>query len=607
MSNQLNKPTEGTSNWHEPLNENFEAIEEKFDWIDTQLEQRNAEGDGEPGDTPADRYVVERTSGNYEALRDNGTVVEFGSDGQAVLQAAIDDCPTDGRVDVRGNYSFGSTPVKITKDLRLYGYNARIDHRVSRGAFEIEGNYVTSTKLNRSSAAGDESITVTDASGIKPGQIILFESDDRICHPDDQTAFAGEGHFVHVVDGNKVTLEDTIQWDHGYDLSEMDVDVYIYDPITVQMKGFKIVADTSSDYAAVTARATSMSLFADMQIDLHGDWGIRIENSGGATIRDCLIKRGGLASTAYGIQIWAGCFDCTVESCLVKSNRHSFTCTIGGGKYAMPSRGTLVTGCSFSTSIGACVDTHGGSAIDITYDNCMFHTHGQRGVLVGAFHTYIQNCKFYVTSNAIHDRNDQLYPMNLYVTNCYARDVGRFVRTQQTTSGVKSYDNFEVRNCKVDRCRYFVDVADPIRQLAVTGNQVNRCTDSRNLFFRNEIGESAIIANNQIIGGEDRCIYFNGGATGVIVTGNVIKDINGGGRVIDMNTNVTRSLISNNLFIMNQGVTIYRDRGESNYNICRDNVIHMPNASSSTIDVASGSRSRNNDLLDTNTNEWTTT
>lgn len=560
--------------------------------------------DERTGDPPTNIFVQEYDS-EYRATYADGEVIESGSDGWAVLSAAVRTIPSGGTLFVKGRYDATST-LEITKSMQLHGHGASItvDESVSH-AFEISGEERYQTELVDSVETGGYNVQLEASDDIQKGDMLLFEDagGEAVLGRGQP---AGEPHSVLGVDGNTVTLEDTIIWRGGYDSGTL---VYVINPIEIQCSGFDLEGPAKDEtYVGIMARECRNSVFEGLFLDKFGSRGIALEGCANSRIRDCTVIQSAdiEASDGYGIQIRAGCHDILVEGCTAKECRHPFSITPAGPR-EVASRSVTVRDCFVSSDGSAALNCHGGSAHDITFDGCMVHTWGQPGVRTGAQKTKVSGCEFRMEDHhAITTRNDgQEMVITVSDTDIYGAGNAINLSNDEDYEFAPLWKLVHIDGVRANDCYRFFHLEsgriDRVRNLVIR----NSCWDA--------VGETGIRIENRLDGGSIKGNTFGDApndahistrrqegtnVTNLHISENRFEQSSNADTFIQL-ANATRCTISNNKFESESGGGLYTDDANSTQNIVKQNTYFGPVGSGNMVAVDADSIAADNYFMDT--------
>lgn len=539
---------------------------------------------------PTDVFVQEHDSG-YSAAYGDGDIIDSGTDGWAILQTAIRTIPEGGNVFVRGRYE-ATEPIEIDKSLRIDGHGASIDVRNSANvAFDIHGTERYRTELAERASTGAYTIQLDSTRNVEQGDMVLIEEEDgpgvlgRGQPP-------GEPHSVLDVDGDTITLEDTIVWRDGYDDGTL---VYVTDPIEIRCSGFDLDGPAKDDsYIGIIARECRDSMFEDLWLDKFGSRGIALEGCANTRVRDCTVLRSSdiEASDGYGIQVRAGCHDIVVEGCTAKECRHPFSITPAGHR-EVASRSVTVRDCFVSADGSAALNCHGGSAHDIDFQGCMVHTWGEPGVRTGAQKTNVTGCEFRMDGHhAVTTRNDgQEMVLTVTDTDVYGATNAVSLSNGDSYEFTPLWKLVHVDGVRANGCKRLLELEsgelDRVRELLV-----------RNCNWDN-VAEAGIRIENTLEGGTIESNAFGDAPNdshirarnddteirNLRISGNRFQKTDGQEPFIRL-AQARRCVISDNSFEADTAAAaIYADGSESSQNVIKDNTYFAPDASENAIDA----------------------
>ncbi len=565
--------------------------------------------DEKPGDPPVNVFVQEYEN-EYRAADAEGNVIESGSDGWAVLEAAVRTVPPEATVSVNGRYRATST-IEIEKPLHLDGHGATIslDETVEE-VFNFHGDERYQTELTERAKTGAHTVELDAVDDIEKGDMLLFE-DTEAAGVLGRGQPPGEPHSVLEVDGRTVTVEDTIVWKGGYPSGTR---VYVLDPIQIRCSGFELHGPAKDgSHTGIIARSCRDSVFEELRLDTFGNRGIALEGCANSRIRDCTALQSSDIDSGdgYGIQVRAGCHDIVVEGCTAKECRHPFSVTPAGPR-EVASRSIIVRDGFFSADGSAALNCHGGSAHDIKFKGCMVHTWGEAGVRTGAQKTSVSGCEFrmdghhavttrndgqdmiitvtdtdiYGASNAVELDDDDDYEFSpswklAHLEGVRANDCNRFF--QLNSGSIDRVEKLVIRNCSWDTVREAgIRLGNRLEGGCIEGNSFGNAPNDSHIRVRGN--ETADVRNLHI-------------------SGNRFEQSSGDETFIRF-PHTTQCVISNNKFEANSGGRLYAEDETSTGNILKDNTYFSPNASGNTILDDGGVLVENNHFYDTENSGW---
>lgn len=555
------------------------------------------------GDAPTDVYVQEYET-DYRIIDRDGEVLHSGSDGWSVLDTAIQEIPEGGTVFVRGRYVATST-IEISKSLQIDGHGASIDLRESADfVFDIRGEERYQTELASDIGTGDHTIELERASEIEPGDLVHLEDTDgepvlgRGQPP-------GEPHSVLEVDGDTVTLEDTIVWRDGYDAGTL---IYVVNPIEIRCCGFDMEGPGKrQSYVGIIARDCRNLVFEELTLDKFGNRAIALEGCANSRIRDCTVRQSADidAGDGYGIQIRAGCHDIVVEGCTGKECRHPFSITPAGPR-EVASRSVTVRDGFFSADGSAALNCHGGSAHDIKFKGCTVHTWGEPGVRTGAQKTNISGCEFRMDGHhAVTTRNDgQEMVVTVTDTDIYGASNAIGLSNGAGYEFDPLWKLAHIEGVRAHGCNRFFELesgeVDRLRNLVISNCSWDRVGEG-GIRIENTLDGGSIEGNSFGDAPNESHIRARGGdheIRNLHISGNRFQNGSGRHTFIRM-ANASQCVISNNKFESESDIEIYSDGPNSAGNVIKHNTYFGPGASAADVSQDSDSIATDNYFFDT--------
>ncbi len=561
------------------------------------------------GDPPVTIFVQEHEE-EYRATYEDGEMLDSGSDGWEVLRTAVQEIPDGGTICVNGRYE-ATSAIEIDKSIRLDGYGTIIDIVDSAEfVFEIAGDERYQTQLLEGVETGAHTVELDTTSDIRQGDLLLFE-DAEADGVLGRGQPPGEPHSVLEVDGSTVTLEDTVVWREGYDSGTL---VYVINPIEIRCSGF-ILEGPSKDgpHVGIIARACRDSVFEDLQLRRFGNRAIAIEACANSRVRDCTISQSMDldSSDGYGIQLRAGCHDIIVEGCSVKECRHPFSVTPAGAR-EVASRSLIVRDCFVSADGSAALNCHGGSAHDITFNECMVHTWGEAGVRTGAQKTNVSGCEFRMDGHhAVTTRNDG-QEMELIVTDTDVYGASNAVELDD--DGDYGFNPLwklvHIDGLRATNCRRLLQLesgnVDRVRNLIVQNSSWDSVREA-GIRIENRIDRGSITNNSFGSAPDDSHIRVRESEESDVrnlqISGNHFTQPSGSDTFIRL-SHTTRCVISDNKFEADSSGRIYADGPGSTNNMIKQNTYFAPGASEDAIVSDDSSLAVDNYFFDTEGDGW---
>lgn len=517
-NNRYNVPEPGTTDWHIPLNENFERLNieaeirdlsgnrsqhdptagSKYLATDTgevflgDGDQWNSIGSLGSGSGSADTestatynvYIRETASGSYAAYDADGSQISGGTNAPAVLQAGIDSCPSGGSIRVVGDFDI-DTSVSLGDGKRLVGYDATItitetaDNIGNRG-FAIEvcnGSTESTQRLQRDAAARDNEIYVSDAASFSEGDHLYIQRDETFVAGKKSGKQYSEKHLVDRVDTNNdvLYLMEGVYFDYP---TADNAEVTRIVPDSGHLEGFTVSNETEDPYGnysfANAVRGHNVTC-RNLTLENVGMFGLGFDECYGSTVTGCRIRGIQRDGRGYGIRLRAGCANTLISNNHIQACRHTIAHNYGSGDRGMP-RKTLVTGnVLLGSHQGACIDAHEG-ALDWAIVGNHITGNGNVGINNGAKDTAIYGNIFLGTEDqsvnnqgGFHKTRGNPPGSTLTIRNNMIKHAGRlggvWIRFPGPWSGIDVSDNYIQ-----DTAFNFVRIQEDIEFLRVADN-----------------------------------------------------------------------------------------------------------------------------------------
>jgi len=628
-NNRYNIPEQGTTDWHIPLNENFERLDleveirnlrsnrddyspdsgAKFLATDTgdvflgDGEQWNtigtisAGGDGNAGveSTAAySVYVRQEGDDSYAAYTADGSQILGSSDGATALQAGIDVCPSGGSIRAIGEFDIETT-VSLGDGKRLVGYDATIviaDTSDNMG-FAIEvcnGSEGTTQRLQQDADARDNELHVEDASEFNEGDHIYIERDETFDAGEESDMQFSEKHLVDRID----TGDDILYLMEGvyFDYPTGDgAQVTQIEPDSGHLEGFTVTNkddDPNGSYRFANAIRGHNVTYRNLTLKNVGRTGLSFDECYGGTVTGCDIHGIHMPGSGYGVRIRAGCANTLVANNHIRACRHNVAHNYGGGGDGMPRKTLIIGNVILGSHQGGSLDAHEG-ALDWAIIGNHITANNNVAINNGAKDTFIYNNVFLGTfedsgkgQGGFHKARGNPPESVLVVRGNAIKHSGRlggiWIGDAGPWAGVDISNNYVQ-----DTAYYFVRIQEDIEFLRVSNNVFDNSEhpgDGREAII---IEDSGGIDAGQISGNAfrsyDEAIHVEsgGGVSNLSVTGNTVYATpwDGGDNAFDFGE-LTDSVIADNTFHDpegNLGDAIALDSGTEN-NLIRDNNIH---------------------------------
>jgi hypothetical protein len=269
-------------------------------------------------------------------------ISEFGAkaddaidDSQAIMDAirAVDNAG-GGIVHIPGGtYQLTSVNVAVTHPISIIGEPGTVldgKQSTKQYLFNIEGTREESAPLLVDAAKNEK--TIQAVLSVKPGDVVLFHSDD-LFNPARNYYYRGEMAEVESVSGNKITFKQGL-FDSYRSSSTV---IYKLNMPKIRITGLKIIRD--SNHAGLTINYAKDLHLSNIEVSGARERGIGVSYIYGGTIEnieisDCWYEGSG---TSYGLSI-ASSQHLTVQDSWLHGGRHGIS--LGGWE---PARDILIT------------------------------------------------------------------------------------------------------------------------------------------------------------------------------------------------------------------------------------------------------------------------
>ncbi|MBX0305876.1 right-handed parallel beta-helix repeat-containing protein [Haloarcula salinisoli] len=552
----------------------------------------------------ADVVVQEREQG-YEGIETNGDTIDSGADGWTVLENSIDAVPDGGSIVVSGRYQSESV-IDVSKSINMYGPEALIEQQQPGDfALRFHGAERHQTALTEAASSGDTVLPLADISGVQQGDIVLLK--DVGAEPIlGRGHVPSEPHSVIGVDGDTVTLADSIVWRDGYD---QDTLVYVLDPVEIHVSGLEMRAPAKDEsYYGVAAQICRDSSIENLHMEKFGSRAIRLGPSANSRVRDCTVLQSAdiEAADGYGIQVWSGSHDIVVEGCTAKECRHPLSVT-AGGDLQVASRAITFRDCFVTGNGAGALNCHGGSAHDVRFEDCTVHTVGDPGLTTGAQETNVAGCEFRMDGhNAVDTRDDtQEAVITVTDTDVYGAKNGVKLSREENLNFAPLWKFVHIENVRAYGCTHLFTLGggrvDRVRDLVIKG-----C-------YCDSAGEEGIRLLNRLESGRIQGNEFGGTAgsrhllarsrsdgtiTNVQIVGNQFSQQDTADEFVRL-VDAEECVVSENTFTAQSSVNLYVDGPNSTSNRITDNTYYSPKPPADLIIEDSGSIATGNTVYDT--------
>ncbi len=625
-TNRYNTPEEGTTEWHIPLNENFERLEQDIEIRDTGSnlsaydptegskflatdtsevflgdgDQWNAIGSLRSGSREADStashsvYVRETSGGRYVATDADGSQISDDSDGAAVLQAGIDSCPDDGSIHIAGEFDIDTT-ITLGDGKRLVGYDATITIAETSNniGFALEvcnGSRGATQRLQRDADARDNELYVSDASSFSEGDHVSLDTDRTFTASGATGLQYSEKHLIDRIDTSNdvLYLMEGVYFDYATSDNARVTQVI---PDSGHLEGLTVTNeadDPDGNYRFANAIRGHNVTYRNLTLKNVGRTGLGFDECYGGTVTGCDVTGIHRNASGYGVRIRKGCANTLISNNHFRACRHAVAHNYAGNR-GMPRKTLIIGNIILGTHQGATLDAHEGT-LDWAIIGNHITANDSSAVLNGAKDTCIYNNTFLGTyesderQGGFHRARGNPPQSTLTVRGNSIKHAGRlggvWINHPGPWTGVDISDNYIQ-----DTAYYFVRIQEDIEFLRVADNvfdDAEHGSDGREaILVENSVDsiDSAQISGNAFRS-YDEAIHVEQGAgtiSNFSVTGNTVYATpwDRGDNAFEFGE-LTDSVIADNTFHDpddNLGDAITMASGTQN-NLIRDNSIH---------------------------------
>ena len=416
--------------------------------VDVDVNASAAIGASKLAFTQAGSGAVQRTVDGK--LKDVLSVKDFGAVGDGVTddRAAIVNAlvAANGRTVVleggktyliSSKLAFTGTDINITSSggSAVVFLNGQTDD-----GFEASGTTVRTTTLSDPTAKYSRTWTLADASGVQPGMLIEFKSDQLWYYDPRGTTKKSELHLIESVSGNDIRTY--LPANDGYNTATETVTVTVYSPIQVNIEGihFKAVKqlNPSSQKVAVTIRNALNPKITNLTTEQFQAVGLRLNGCYGSVIDKHFGIDHNFWSTGYGANI-VGCTDTVFRNCHYKGCRRGIDIT----GVEVISLHALIEGCindgGGSTSQGDLWGRQDSGVVTGTKPNYGFGSHGPADHIT--YRGNRMNTYFGINTrggNEIIENNEFYAHVNDCITLTYGAN--RIIRNNSSLPGLTNKD-----------------------------------------------------------------------------------------------------------------------------------------------------------------------
>jgi hypothetical protein len=242
----------------------------------------------------------------------------------ACIQAALDTAKSGDIITIcQGTYTLNKLVSQNNKDLKIVGKGnptLKILGTDSVYGLIFQGSQITTQKVTASSSKGSSQVTVADGSKVKSGYLIRIHNDNKWCPEKYPDQVEGEGYLVKSVSGNKITLTEPLVRD--YKTSDK-TEIFVYDPITMQFDGLKIVDNRpSGNRLGLTCKYSKDCIVSNCVFDSAGLSNLNFYTTYNTSIHDNKIYNAVKPGSGYGVAIWSGSSYVKIFNNYIKNCRH---------------------------------------------------------------------------------------------------------------------------------------------------------------------------------------------------------------------------------------------------------------------------------------------
>ncbi|AKB71733.1 hypothetical protein MSMAC_1843 [Methanosarcina mazei C16] len=282
------------------------------------------------------------------------------TDDAACIQAALDNSKSGDTITIReGDYYITKRIYQKGKNLNIVGEGKVTLHLQTpeglKNGLYFTGSTIKTTTLAANAQKGSSTIVLSDASQVRPNDLIKIWKDVQWCpldYPDQKT---GEMYYVESVSGNVVTLNQPLLRD--YKLSDT-VQAEIYRPIEMHIKNIGIQDNgATAKHMALTLEYCKDGSITDSWIKDSGLAAISMYSCFNMDVNNNKIYNSILSGSGYGVGAWSGSAFINIHNNYIENCRH---CITGNTN----ERRTLIRDITISDNeiVGAAIE--GSNAID---------------------------------------------------------------------------------------------------------------------------------------------------------------------------------------------------------------------------------------------------
>ncbi len=255
----------------------------------------------------------------------------------ACIQAALDYSKSGDTITIReGDYYITNEISQANKSLNITGegnvtfYIRTPDRGLAQevnNEILFNGSMIAKKRLYADAKNGSSQLTLTDASGVRPNDLIKIWKNVQWCpldcpdnYPDQMT---GEMYAVKSVNGNVITLNQALLRD--YRLSET-VQIEVYRPVQMHIKNIRI-EDTGAAmfHHALVMRYCSDSSVTDSWFNNSGFGAVCLYSCFNVSVKNNEIYNSLFPGSGYGVNVASGSALVNIDNNHIENCRHAVT------------------------------------------------------------------------------------------------------------------------------------------------------------------------------------------------------------------------------------------------------------------------------------------
>lgn len=444
----------------------------------------------------------------------------YGGDDAACIQAAINYCATNGIKTIyvfEGIYTF-STPITGSSDLTIYGYGnvTLYSNSLSSDMISLAGTLIK-TVTGSDVSIGDTSITVSDATNVSPGDLIIIYDNtiwETTASAPYNTVKTGEIHEVSSVSGNVIYFVDRLL--HGYSAAN-GLNVKVIAPIAITIENINFLGASITDTnGLLSLKYIKNCTLSKCNVDKGGKRGILITDSYFVSVHNCKIINCNNPDNGYGIIISNACAHIFIYSNKIDNCRH---CVASGGDYTIGQpRDINVFSNDLFTGVSHAIDAHPCVESINAYNNNIYNLPDHYSMVSGARHSKFTNNVVYGGFGAAirGDTKNVIYRVesNMFYSSGYAFDTYSATCTQLDVS--------VIYNQMFNSTLYLVHILNA-SAVNILGNSIDQTTSYYGIYLTNVTGGSVL--NNSVANTYRSGVYLTS-CQNLKISNNTIKNSN---------------------------------------------------------------------------------